>query len=163
MQGVGYVNELLARLTGEPVRDNTQTNRTLDSSPATFPLNRTLYADFSHDNTMVTIYAALGLFEQLHPLDPHLPDPERAWVLSRMVPFAGRMVTEKLQCLTSTRPGRSAGMSMAQYVRILVDDKVQPLKFCGAGEHGLCELSAFVASQAYARADGEGDFEKCFH
>lgn len=112
---------------------------------------------------MVTIYAALGLFEELDPLNPHVPDPKRGWVLSRMVPFAGRMVTEKLQCLTSTRPGRSAGMSMAQYVRIMVDDEVQPLKFCGAAENGLCELSVFVTSQAYARADGEGDFEKCFH
>ena len=62
VQGVGYVNELLARLTQTPVRDHTQTNRTLDGAPATFPLNRTLYADFSHDNQMAAIYAALGLF-----------------------------------------------------------------------------------------------------
>lgn len=41
-QGVGYVNELIARLTGQPVEDNTTTNRTLDSSPDTFPLNKTL-------------------------------------------------------------------------------------------------------------------------
>ena len=70
VQGVGYVNELLARLTGLPVQDNTQTNRTLDSSPTTFPLNRTFYADFSHDNEMIAIYAALGLFKQSFPLNP---------------------------------------------------------------------------------------------
>jgi len=46
----GYINELLARVAGLPVKDNMQTNRTLDSSPATFPLNHTLYADLSHHN-----------------------------------------------------------------------------------------------------------------
>ncbi|KZP09945.1 phytase [Athelia psychrophila] len=161
VQGVGYVNELLARLTGQPVRDQTQTNRTLDSSPATFPLNRTIYADFSHDNTMVMIYAALGLFAQQRPLDPHAPEPRRTWFLSRMAPFGGRMVTEKIDCRTPTRG--NAGMQATEYVRILVDDKVQPLEFCGAGADGMCGLDAFVESQSYARADGDGDFEKCFN
>lgn len=49
-----------------------------------------------------------------------------------------------------------------EFVRVLVNDAVQPLKFCGAGADGLCELGAFVTSQRYARNDGEGDFEKCF-
>ena len=49
------------------------------------------------------------------------------------------------------------------YVRILVNDAVQPLKFCGADDgNGMCELEAFVKSQAYARNNGDGDFEKCF-
>jgi Histidine phosphatase superfamily (branch 2) len=151
VQGVGYVNELLARLTGKPVQDHTQTNRTLDSSPATFPLDRSIYVDFSHDNTMVAIYAALGLFQQPKNLDPAHPDPDRTWMVSRMVPFSGRMVTEKVQCSGKTK----------QFVRILVNDAVQSLDFCG-GKHGLCELDAFVHSQGYARSDGAGDFEKCF-
>ena len=150
MQGVGYVNELLARLTNLPVRDETQTNRTLDSSPETFPLNRTLYADFSHDNQIAAIYAALGLFRQPAPLDPTHPDPRRTWRASALVPFSGRMVVERLQC---------AG---ADKVRILVQDQVQSLDFCGADANGVCELEKFVESQAYARNNGEGDFEKCF-
>ena len=159
VQGVGYVNELLARLTGEPVRDNTQTNRTLDASPETFPLNRTLYADFSHDNTMVSIYSALGLFRQyLLPdlkLDPDHPSLLRTWILSNIVPFSARLVVEKLEC-TSKIP-----LPARTFVRILVNDAVQPLEFCG-GVAGLCELHAFVESQWYARHDGNGDFEKCF-
>ena len=151
VQGVGYVNELLARLTGKPVQDHTQTNTTLDSSPITFPLNRTIYADFSHDNQMIAIYAALGLFPQPRPLDPTKPDPLRTWIVANLVPFAARMVTEKLEC-----------GSGKQYVRILVNDALQPLEFCGATFHGLCELRAFVESQGYARSDGAGDFEKCF-
>lgn len=36
-QGIGFVNELVARLTGKPVDDHTSVNQTLDSSPDTFP------------------------------------------------------------------------------------------------------------------------------
>ena len=162
VQGVGYINELLARLTGLPVQDNTQTNRTLNSSPITFPLNRTLYADFSHDNEMIAIYAALGLFKQTVPLDPTKPDPGRTWITSHLTPFSGRMVTERLSCLI---PGNRTSQTEANgnvYVRILVDDALQPLEFCGANEDGICQLDAFVESQSYARNDGEGDFEKCY-
>ncbi|RDB19862.1 3-phytase A [Hypsizygus marmoreus] len=150
VQGVGYINELLARLTGKPVRDNTQTNRTLDASPITFPLNRTIYADFSHDNQMIAIYTAMGLFRQAAAPDPTLPNPRRNWLASHLVPFSARMVTEKVLC------GRK------EYVRVFVNDALQPLEFCGAGKDGLCELGAFVKSQAYARNNGNGDFNKCF-
>lgn len=51
-QGVGWANELIARLTSEPVHEGASTNSTLDEDNATFPLGRHLYADFSHDNDM---------------------------------------------------------------------------------------------------------------
>ena len=149
MQGVGYVNELLARLTNTSVNDSTQTNSTLDSSPSTFPLNRTIYADFSHDNQMAAIYAALGLFNDTQPLPANFDVVHRKWKSSRMVPFSGRLVTEKVEC------GGTA------YVRMFVDDAPMDLSFCGAGWGGMCALDAFVESQAYARAQGMGDFEKC--
>lgn len=150
MQGVGYINELIARLTAQNVSDHTQTNSTLDASPDTFPLNRTLYADFSHDNQMVAIFSAMGLFNQSAPLDPTNPDPARTFLVNKIVPFSARMVVERLDC------------GGAQSVRLLVNDAVQPLAFCGADASGVCTLDAFVESQAYARNDGEGDFEKCF-
>lgn len=159
VQGVGYINELLARLTETPVRDNTQTNRTLDASPETFPLNRTIYADFSHDNQMIAIYAAMGLFKQVGGLNPCHPDPKRTWVTSQMTPFSGRMVVERLICTASYR---SQTAESGTFVRILVNDALQPLEFCEAGSDGLCALDAFVESQSFARNDGEGDFEKCF-
>ncbi|KZP27638.1 acid phosphatase [Athelia psychrophila] len=159
VQGVGYVNELLARLIGQPVKDHTQTNRTLDASSTTFPLNRTIYADFSHGSIMISIYSAIGIFQQDKPLDPGLPDPDRTWVMAKMIPFAGRMVTERVECQI---PVRGVGVRVTEYVRILVNDAVQSLKFCGAGRDGLCELDAFVRSQAYARANGDCDFERCY-
>lgn len=172
VQGVGYINELLARLTETPVRDNTQTNRTLDSSPITFPLNRTFYADFSHDNQMIAAYAAMGLFKQQTPLDPtwfDSNDTERTWVTSHLTPFNGRMVVERLSCDLSGTAGlvvrespEKEGSGRGTFVRILVNDALQPLEFCVGDKDGLCALDAFVQSQAYARNDGNGDFEKCF-
>ena len=151
VQGVGYVNELLARLTSQPVRDHTQTNATLDADPEMFPLGRAMYADFSHDNQMIAIFAAMGLFRQPAALDPTDPDPERTWRTEKMVPFSARMVTERLVCGDGEKS-----------VRVLVNDAVMPLEFCGADEDGVCTLEAFVESQVYARNDGEGDWEKCF-
>ena len=150
VQGVGYTNELLARLTGKPVKDETQTNRTLDSSPATFPLDRPMYADFSHDNQMVAIYSAIGLFEPKKKLSTTSADPDRTWKVLNMVPFAARMVTEKLKC------------SKGDFVRIFVNDALQPLDFCGANSSGMCSLDDFVKSQSYVRDNGKGDFQKCF-
>ncbi|PPQ70094.1 hypothetical protein CVT24_003866 [Panaeolus cyanescens] len=160
VQGVGYINELLARLTGKPVQDATQTNRTLDSSPITFPLDRTIYADFSHDNQMIAIYTAMGLFKQSVPLDPTNPSttPGRDWITSHLTPFSARMVTERLSCKAKGKRRAKA----QPFVRVLVNDAVQPLEFCGGDAHGLCQLDAFVESQSYARNNGEGDFEKCF-
>jgi hypothetical protein len=63
-QGIGYINELIARLTHSRVNDTTQTNRTLDHNDATFPLHRTMYADFTHDNEMTAILAALGVLRE---------------------------------------------------------------------------------------------------
>ncbi|KAH0840375.1 histidine phosphatase superfamily [Lanmaoa asiatica] len=156
VQGVGYVNELLARLTGRPVRDETQTNHTLDGSPITFPLDRTFYVDFSHDNQMISIYSALGLFVQPHDLSLAGLEKGRTWKDSRLVPFSGRMITEKLACHGRVVENRG------EYVRVLVNDAIQPLTFCGASGNGLCTLTDFVESQHYARKNGEGDWALCF-
>ena len=169
IQGVGYVNELLARLTGRPVEDQTQHN---DSLP--FPFGRTIYADFTHENLMIAVYSAMGLFKSSdQPLNVRKIDKGRIWIASRMVPFSSRLVVERLACQAKrarvTRPkwipfqqgndGRQAG----QYVRVLVNDAVQPLKFCNARQEGICSLDAFVKSQEYARRSGNGDFTKCFN
>ncbi|KAK7691678.1 hypothetical protein QCA50_005077 [Cerrena zonata] len=174
VQGVGYVNELIARLTGRPVEDHTQHN---DSLP--FPLGRTLYADFTHENLMVAVYSAMGLYNITDdPLSTKKMDKDRIWVASRMVPFSSRMVVERLACQVDRasrfiiRPERTDversedsddGRQMKEYVRVLVNDAVQPLKFCGAGKHGICTLDAFIESQAYAQRNGDGDFEKCYN
>lgn len=152
-QGVGYVNELLARLTGQPVDDNTNTNRTLDSDPATFPLDRKVYADFSHDNDMSGVLAALGVYNHTKPLsNTTIENTDQTYGFSAAwtVPFAARVYFEKLQCKHEEE----------EFVRIIVNDRVQPLDFCDGDKHGRCQLSNFVESQSFAR--GGGLWNQCY-
>lgn len=158
---MGYVNELLARLTGNPVNDHTQTNHTLDSSPETFPLDRTFYADFTHENVILAVLSAMGFFKQHHKLDPSSPNSHRTWVASHMVPFSARMVVEKLECAPS--PKMPVPVPKGTFVRVFLNDKILPMEICDeVPGSGLCSLQSFVKSQSYARHDGKGDFEKCY-
>ena len=90
-----------------------------------------------------------------HELTPTRLAKKRTWKDSQMVPFSGRMITEKLEC-------RRRGKREGEYARVLVNDAIQPLAFCGAQGDGLCILANFVESQDYARNNGEGDWVLCF-
>ncbi|CAO2652332.1 Nn.00g006150.m01.CDS01 [Neocucurbitaria sp. VM-36] len=152
-QGVGYVNELLARLTEKPVDDNTTTNSTLDSDPTTFPLDRKVYADFSHDNDISGVLAALGLYNKTQLLSNTTiegTEKTHGYSAAWTVPFASRLYVEKLQCKHEKE----------EFVRVIVNDRVHPLEFCGADKHGRCTLSKFVESQSFARSGGLWD--RCY-
>ncbi|KMU84197.1 3-phytase B [Coccidioides immitis H538.4] len=155
-QGMGFTNELIARLTNTPVNDSTSTNRTLTSNPTTFPLNATLYADFSHDNTMITIFTALGLFNSTEPLPLdriRTPVESDGFSASWTVPFAGRAYVEKMKCDWSPRKDD-------EFVRILLNDRVYPLHGCNVDSLGRCELNDFVKGLSYAASGGMWD--RCF-
>ena len=50
VQGIGYIQELVARLTHTPIKiHNSSTNSTLDDNPITFPLDQSLYVDATHE------------------------------------------------------------------------------------------------------------------
>lgn len=154
-QGVGFVNELIARLTDSAVVDNTSTNRTLDSSPATFPVGSSskLFADFSHDNDLTGIFASIGLYNKTKPLtNTTIEAAEHAagYSASWTVPFAARAYFEKMQCDSHKE----------ELVRVIVNDRVQPLSQCGGDELGRCTLSKFVQSLSFARAGG--NWASCF-
>jgi hypothetical protein len=154
-KGVGYVNELIARMTNSPVKDETTTNHTLDKDQKTFPIGKkyTLFADFSHDNDMINIFSAFGLYnttERLSNSTFESPEMTNGFSASWVVPFAARAYFEKLQC-----EGQKEEM-----VRIIVNDRVMPLKSCGGNSQGLCKLSKFVESLSFARNGGLWD--KCF-
>lgn len=154
VQGVGYVNELLARLTGRPVQDHTQHNASFP-----FPLSRSFYADFTHENLMIAEYSAIGLFNITdHPLHTKKMHVDRRWIASAMVPFSSRMVVERLTCAD----GDKTGKEQKEFVRIIVNNALQPLEFCSGAKRGMCPLDAFVKSQGYARRSGDGDFQRCY-
>jgi len=152
-QGVGFAEELLARLTGTPVVPEASINRTLDSDPASFPLNRTLYMDASHDNDMTGILFALGIYnstEMLSNTTVETTAQTNGYSAAWTVPFAARVYFEKMKCACSEE----------ELVRVVVNDRVQPLTFCGADELGRCTLSDFVSSQTFVRGDGQ--WSSCF-
>lgn len=156
-QGVGYVNELIARLTGTIVVDHTSTNQTLDSNPATFPVGfaHPLFADFSHDNDMTSIFGALGLYDTVPPLsNTTLEEPQDAGGYSAAwtVPFAARAYFEKLNC-----DGQGG-----EFVRVIVNDRVVPLPACGgtAAKGGRCVLEKFIDSLGFAKSGGR--WNQCF-
>lgn len=154
-QGVGYVNELIARLTNSPVVDHTNTNSTLDDSEETFPIDEqtNLLADFSHDNDMSRIFAALGLFNGTQPpskTERQTPKQMGGFAASWTVPFGARAYFEKMKCYGQEE----------EYVRVLVNDRVIPLETCGGDNLGRCTLSKFVESLSFARSGG--DWDKCF-
>ncbi|ODM23323.1 3-phytase A [Aspergillus cristatus] len=153
-QGIGYTNELIARLTQTPVHDHTSTNRTLDSNPNTFPLNRNLYADFGHDNGMVSIFFALGLYNSTQDLLQDTIESARdagGYSASWAVPFAARAYIEMMQCGSAeTEP----------LVRVLVNDRVVPLHGCKTDELGRCPRDEFVRGLGYARSGG--NWGSCF-
>ena len=68
--GIAYVEEVLARLQQHVFNsEGTQANLTLDNNTRTFPLNQSLYFDFSHDTNMAAILTAFGL-KQFAPVLP---------------------------------------------------------------------------------------------
>ncbi|KAK4683158.1 hypothetical protein QC764_122690 [Podospora pseudoanserina] len=150
-QGVGWVNELIARLTRRPVEDHTTTNSTLDESPETFPLDRELYADFSHDNDMMGILGALGVYNGVKPLNNNTrQEPEDAGGFSAAwtVAFAARIYVEKMVCGGTKGNGE-------ELVRILVNGRVVKPHNCEADDFGRCKLDQFVEGLEFARKGGK--------
>ena len=154
--GVGFANELISRLTGRELNDSTSTNADLDSSRDTFPTgkNSVLFADFSHDNPMTSIFFALNLYSttaSLSNTSMETSEDLKKFSASRVVPFAARAYIEKMQC----------GKSAKEFVRVLVNDRVVPLPKCEEkGRPGRCKLDAFVKSLSFAQEGGK--WEQCF-
>jgi hypothetical protein len=155
-QGVGFVNELIARLTHTLVHDDTTTNHTLDAPGAdTFPLNYTMYADFTHDNGMIPIFFALGLYNSTAPLPrTHLQSLDKAdgYSAAWTVPFAARAYIEMMQCRSDPSP--------EPFVRVLVNDRVVPLHGCSVDSLGRCRRRDFVNGLTFARSGGK--WAQCF-
>ena len=154
-QGVGWVNELIARLTNSPVIDGTTTNQTIDGNPTTFPVGPKypLFADFSRDITMTAIFFALNLYSDLPPLSNTTVEEVKdtnGYSTPWTVPFAARAYFEKMVCKGEKE----------ELVRAVINDRVVPLEKCGADKYGRCKLKAFVKSLAFARSGGK--WADCF-
>ncbi|EED16457.1 phytase [Talaromyces stipitatus ATCC 10500] len=154
-RGVGYVNEIISRMTKTlPVSDHTSVNHTLDSDPTTFPLDTALYADFSHDNAMVSIFDAFGLYNSTVPLSARnvqSATETEGYAASWIVPFASRAFFEVMECSSYNLAGEE------RLVRVLVNDRVVPLHGCDIDSLGRCRLNDWVNGLDFARNGGRWD------
>lgn len=143
-QGIGYVQELVARLTKTPIQThNSTTNSTLDDNPVTFPLDgRALYVDATHEVTVINVLTALNLstLAATGPLPyDHIPE-KRSFIAHEIAPFATNVQFQLLSCAST--PG--------DQIRVIVNDApvpLSPLKYCPEEtKYGLCPVDGFVNS-----------------
>jgi len=142
-QGIGYVQELVSRLTQTRITNfNSSVNGTIVSSNVTFPLNQPIFVDASHDTVIASILTALN-FTSLTangslPTD-HIP-PNQSYIVSQIAPFATRLVGQVLSCPASGN---------ATHIRFVLNDAILPMtgiKGCKEDKNGLCDLSTFISS-----------------
>ena len=103
-QGIGYVQELLARLENQYITSsNSSVNSSYDDNVKDFPLGEPFYADFSHDDIIISVLTALSIdyFRAKLPLHVVPPPQNRSFVLSELTPFGGRLITEVIGCGSS--------------------------------------------------------------
>ncbi|KIO21315.1 hypothetical protein M407DRAFT_218939 [Tulasnella calospora MUT 4182] len=157
IQGLGYLQEMVARLTHTPIPiHNSTTNSTLDNNPITFPLNQALYVDATHEVVVLNIITALNLsnFAETGPLpSDHIPE-KRSFVASQLAPFGTNMQFQLLSC--DSTPG--------DQIRIIINDGVTPLtgiEGCPQNKHGLCPVDTFVRSQKKIIAETDWEWGCC--
>ncbi|CAG8960006.1 hypothetical protein HYFRA_00013194 [Hymenoscyphus fraxineus] len=156
--GLAWHQELLARLEHHTLSfSHSQINTTLDSTPETFPLNQTLYFDFSHDTNIMSILTSLG-FSQFSALPADYPGPHNLTV-SNITPFAGRLDVEVLTTPHPVREDRSYDPEGAEtrYVRFKLNERTLPHPRCAPRKDGLCELGHLL--EILRDEEGKVDYE----
>jgi len=171
-QGIGYVEELLARLTQTLPSDSEHaTNITLDGNNITFPVNQPLYVDASHDTVISTILVAMNFtsFIKDGPLPAtHIPE-KRSYIVSQIAPFGTRLIGQVLSQTSSSNqtsapssPATAAGE--ATHIRWLLNDAVLPLTGVGAcpeNDDGLCPIDTYISGLKQLIAETDFQFA-CF-
>ncbi|KAK9473937.1 histidine phosphatase superfamily [Dipodascopsis tothii] len=92
-----------------------------------------IFWSFTHDNDLISIAHALGLFETQSPLDPKNIDFGSVFRSSEIVPMGGRITMERLTCDDDS----------TAYVRILVNEAVIPIPACKSGPGYSCPVADF--------------------
>ncbi|KAK2628245.1 hypothetical protein QTJ16_002891 [Diplocarpon rosae] len=155
--GLGYVQETIARLQNHTLGySGSQINTTLDSSLETFPLNQSLYFDFSHDTNINSILTAFG-FRQFNSFLPstHYPGPHNLTV-SHLQPFGARLDIEIIKTpspLSAQRVYEEG--EETTYIHFILNQRTLPLGLnfpeCDAGRlDGWCKLDTFLKTQEKA-------------
>lgn len=180
-QGLGYLQELLARLQDQYIpASNSSVNSTLDDNAQSFPLNQPFYADFTHDDIIVSVLTAMSLdyFHQAPDPTTYPPNPERTFRLSHLTPFGARLITEVISCAApdpkSVKDARvqyyptqydwNPANATNKFIRMRLNHGILPLNTlrggaCNNGRgDGMCSMSDFLDSQKNASTLANYDF-----
>ncbi|KAF3768905.1 hypothetical protein M406DRAFT_62916 [Cryphonectria parasitica EP155] len=163
--GIGYQQEVIARLKNHTLGySGSQINTTLDSSTDTFPLNQSLYLDFSHDTNIISILAAFGLTSTRDdpPLSSRHHPGKHNFTVSHLTPFAARLDMEIIRAPKPVRADRGgdgyvedeegAAGGETRYIHFVLNQRTIPLGWsfaeCDASRvDGWCELETFLKVQ----------------
>lgn len=157
-------------------------NSTLDNNAQQFPLNEPVYADFTHDDIILSVLssASLGFLHQPISLTAYPPPLNQTFHLSNLTPFGARLITEVIGC-KDAKPqpeqhrvqyypeqyGYQANNATNKFIRMRLNNGIIPLSTieggaCANGRpDGLCSMSSFLASQKDAYAKSNYDYA-CF-
>ncbi|KAG8626677.1 hypothetical protein KVT40_005622 [Elsinoe batatas] len=165
--GVGFVEEVLARLNHQLITEPTaQVNVTLDSMPSTFPLNQSLYFDFSHDTNIMSILTAFG-FKQFAKVLPQTHIVPRDLIVSHLEPFAARLDIELIDAPHPVLATRNASSPYGhghatRYIHFVLNQRTIPLHKsfpeCEERDDGWCELSTFLKVQSSSLEKAQYDY-----
>ncbi len=154
--GIGYQQEVMARLKNHTLGySGSQINVTLDNSTDTFPLNQTLYLDFSNDTNIVSCLTAFGLTQFSGLLPPESYPGPRDFTVSHIVPFGARLDIEVIvtpKPLAADRSGYLDGGGETKYIHFVLNQRTIPLglSFADCDQSrvdGWCEFETFLRIQ----------------
>lgn len=141
-----------------------QINTTLDNNTITFPTNQALNLDFSHDAAIISILVAFGITQFAEHLPTSSIKHDREFIMSHLMPFAGRLDIEIIKAPAPVNPDRSSNKVYMDggptgYVHFVLNQRTVPLgkshEECGERDDGWCELETFmkVMEEQIGRAD----------
>jgi hypothetical protein len=145
-----------------------QINVTLDSSTKTFPLNQSLYFDFSHDTNIISVLTAFGLRQFADELPATEYPGDHAFTVSHLTPFGARLDMEIIKAPKPVSPNRDGYLrgEETKYIHFVLNQRTIPLgksfPECDAGrKDGWCELETFIKIQDEMEGLASYDFA-CF-
>ncbi|KAK2468085.1 hypothetical protein H9L39_20307 [Fusarium oxysporum f. sp. albedinis] len=153
--GLGYQQEVIARLKNHTLGySGSQINTTLDGMKETFPLNQSLYFDFSHDKGIISILTAFGFrqFAEKLPADKYPGDHE--FTVSHIAPFGARLDIEIIKAHKPISAARDRYLegNDTKYIHFVLNQRTIPLgksfPECDVNrKDGWCELDTFLKVQ----------------
>lgn len=99
-QGKGYLQEYIARFTGQYPTPMSALNETFDNSSTYFPLTQSIYADATHEVVVLDTLTAFNLTALFNgpPLSASGNMHTNSFVASKLVSFATHFTTQVLSC-----------------------------------------------------------------